>query len=91
MHIHKNGACTFIIFDSGLVLPTPNKIPSLDPQLALQWVRLVFDRTLAANEGHAMAQFIAHQHLFGHYTGKTKSHRLARKALYKLQRLVDSW
>ena len=87
----------YLLDDKGCVLiaaPHRRK-PSIDPQLALQRARLVFERTLADPNGqfggYAMAKFTTEQHIQGHYVGKCRCARLSPVALQKLRATVAAW
>lgn len=87
----------YLLRDDGSVLAwlPHGRIPSIDPQLALQWARLVFERTLVdKHPGHgglAMARFITEQHILGRYTGENRAYHLSSGALNHLKSIVATW
>lgn len=87
----------YILDGKGVVMASvPHlRIPGIDPQIALQRARLVFERTLADPSpqfgGYAMAKFTTEQHLRGHYTGRNRHQRISHIALQRIWTAVAAW
>lgn len=92
-HLHLAGKDYFLDDAGRVMLAMPHRKASrIDPQLTLQWTRLVFDRTLAdpKSGGREMARFIAEGHIQNHY-GPGKHYRMSRPSLNRLRAALASW